>query len=676
MAVNNERALEQKERELQLLLALDEVRDAFEDPESLFETVVKLVKKHFEAEACAMLFITSATEDDQYITAAGLTNELAYELCREAMTLSTPSPLTTTHWPHTLGIQIVLDEKPLGGLFIARSSRPFNEIEMALLKLTESQLDSAIVQARMVWRTLDRTRELEAIYEIDRLRDFTVNEADLVSGFTTILLQRFQADLCIIMLNQIESGELLVRGLVDKYNLSPEAISRIRENASHIEHPQVIPTPDDAQDLRLLAAPFIVAHARLGAVVVGRKQAFTSRDKRLLEAMISQMDSAIVHSRVSYQLAQRNKELEIIYRIDHIRDVEHDFDTMLQKVLGEICKVVSGELGFIILYRETEEQQIEIKSFTIEGSTIEPEYYNIIRRFARECLARGYMLHANEPQGVVHSIIAAPLILNAQVIGVFGVANSTNSGGFTAEDRRVLSAITSQVDTAVFERLEQRRMRSLLSRSVDPKVLEHLLRRADPNVLSGERVVLSILFADLRGSTEWAERIKPEELVSTINIYMGRMTEIIFKYGGTLDKFVGDEVIGLFGTPLMMNDHASRAAQTALEMQIAHKTLQDELYAQGRELPDMGIGISSGEAIAGEFGTTIRADFTAMGRIVNLGSRLCGVADAGQVIISQATYDMIKTQAEVRLMPPFTLKGISQPTPVYELLKFENQMDR
>jgi len=525
----------------------------------------------------------------------------------------------------------------------------------------------------LLWKMLERARELETIYEIDRLRDFTPNESDLVSGFTTILLRRFQADLCIIMLNHVEDGELIVRGIVDKYDLSEAAVNHIRDSASHIAAPQIIPTPPGVGSLLLLAAPFIVGRSRLGAVAVGRSQPFTHADHHLLEAMMTQMDSAIVHSRTTQQLAQRSKELEVIYHIDRIRDAERDFDAMLQKVLAELCKTIPGELGFIILYREAQEQQFEIKSYTLEGLTIAPEYYQVVRSTARQALDTARLVYNNEPQGVVRSIVAAPLILNKTVIGVFGVVNSANPGGFSVEDRRILTAITSQVDTAVFERLEQRRMRSLLSRSVDPKVLEHLLRRADPNVLSGERVVLSILFADLRGSTEWAERIKPEDLVAIINIFLGRMTEVIFKHGGTLDKFVGDEVIGLFGAPLPMTDHAYHAALTALEMQAVHKQLKAELHAQGQELPDMGIGISSGEAIAGEFGTTIRADFTAMGRIVNLGSRLCGVAGAGQVLISHDTYEMIQAQASVEPMPQLALKGISQPTPVYQLLSLGSQ---
>jgi adenylate cyclase len=106
-------------------------------------------------------------------------------------------------------------------------------------------------------------------------------------------------------------------------------------------------------------------------------------------------------------------------------------------------------------------------------------------------------------------------------------------------------------------------------------------------------------------------------------------------------------------------------------MQVIHHQLQATLRAQGHELPAMGVGVSSGEAIAGEFGHPVRSEFTALGRIVNLGSRLCSAAQGGQVLISEATYDMIRPLATANNLGSMGLKGISQPTTVYELTHIE-----
>ncbi|MEO8608953.1 MAG: adenylate/guanylate cyclase domain-containing protein [Chloroflexota bacterium] len=675
MSTDFQRALIQKERELQLVTALDRVRDTLhddEDPQGMFDAIAAYLKEEFQAEACAIMLVAETSDDIDSISAAGLPQNVAIDLCRQAMQYPDASNLKDAPWPHTIGIQIFLEDFPLGGLVVARSSEPFHGDEIVLLSLVESQLDSAVIQARMVWKLTQRNRELEAIYEIDRLRDRTSSEADLISGFTTILLEHFEADLCMILLTQADSGEMVVRGIIDKHDVPASAIDAIREKARQLTIPQVIPTPNGIDDLLLLAAPFIVAGARLGAVVIGSKIPYTLGDHRLLHAMMTQMDSAVVYSRILQQLSQRKKELEIIYRIDRIRDQEKDFDAMLQAVLTELCEAVSSEMGYIMLYKENNEKELQLRSFTSDGLLASGAYQEIIQRTSRNALAAGEMIYSNEPEGPIRSILAMPLILNERIIGVFGVVNSTFSRGFDAEDRRMLNAITSQVDTAIFERLEQRRMRALLSRSVDPKVVEHLLQRADADILAGERVILTVIFADLRGSTEWAERTPAEELVSSLNAFLGQMTEVIFKYGGTLDKFVGDEVIGLFGTPLPMEDHAYRAASAALEMQRVHTELQETFRQQGRELPMMGVGVSSGEAIAGEFGHPIRSEFTALGRIINLGSRICGEAKGGQVLITHTTYDMIQPLATANELAPVMLKGITQATPIYELVSVKS----
>ena len=162
-------------------------------------------------------------------------------------------------------------------------------------------------------------------------------------------------------------------------------------------------------------------------------------------------------------------------------------------------------------------------------------------------------------------------------------------------------------------------------------------------------------------------------MVANLNQFLAKMTDIIFKYGGTLDKFVGDEVIGLFGSPLYLPDHAERAASAALEMQTAHAQLVEELAAHGHELPPLGVGISSGEAITGEFGPPIRTDFTAMGRVVNLGARLCSAAGPGEIYVSEATYRLIQPISEVTTLEPLQLKGISQPAPVYRLQHMQRE---
>lgn len=674
MSSDISQAYKQKERELQLVLALDAARDATGTPQFMFDAIASLLETHFAADAVAIMLLMEKSTDPELLSAVDIAAEDALNLCKSALSREKPGVIDSDQFNNVLGMQIQLHQQPLGAMIIARQTPPFDSSDLALVELAESQIDSAVIQARNTWSLIQRNKELEAIYQIDRLRDLNLSENELVARFTTIVKERLDAELCMITLSNPEDGEFITRGIQDKHAIPATMLDTIRRQTEHIERVGKITSPDGLERFTLLAAPFIVANVKLGAVVIGREVPFSHGDIRMLTAMTSQMDSSVVFSRLSQQLAQRNKELETIYRIDRIRDTEDDFEMLLQRVLVELCEVVSSEIGYMMLY-DDKEQQLELKSCTCAADLLltSPEYYDVIRRVSHETLESGALVYSNNENGAVRSILAVPLILNDAIIGVFGTLNSNHGRGFNSEDRRMLTAITSQVDTAVFERIEQRQMRNVLSRSVDPKVLEHLLHDADTGILHGERVILSVLFADLRGSTQWAERIGPDELVQTINAFLGKMTETIFKFGGTLDKFVGDEVIALFGTPLPMDDHAHRATMAGLEMQRVHKQLQTELMASGHELPPMGIGISSGEAVAGEFGAPLRTGFTAMGRIVNLGSRICGAALADQVLISETTYQMAQDKLTVNALPTLDLKGISKPVAVYEVVRVKGQ---
>lgn len=667
-------SIEWKDRQLQLLIALDDARDSIDDhtdPMWMFRRIVRVLKQNFTAEACAIFLQDVQTLDAAAVIAVGIPQDMALELCREAVAFSSPQPLGKSAWKHTLAVRVHIEREQYtpGSIVLARNSQAFTPDEIALLEVAERQIDSAVVQARTLWRLQERNRELEAIYQIDRLRDDSSDEDTLYTNFANLMVKHFEADLCQFIIRDEERGDFHTRAIVDKRSLSSSTLDAIIEATRDIQTTTIVPAPDSIDALRLLAAPFIVSGEHLGAVVVGREQPFSVNDTRLMVAVTSQMDSAIAKSRTTMQLAQRTHELEAIYRIDHIRDRESDFDDMLQGVLSELCRTVSSETGYLMLYNAENQDALEIRATTREGLTTNSAYLDIVQEISREALdTEGVITYNGLDRGQIRSMIAVPLILNEQIIGVFGAVNSSNPRGFTSDDARMLSAITSQVDTAVFERLERRRMRQVLSRSVDPKVLEALLARADDSILTGERVVLSVLFADLRDSTAWAERTDPEELVSSLNMFLGMMTDIIFKHGGTLDKFVGDEIIALFGSPVELEDHAQRAAEAALEMQVVHQRMQAELAQKRRELPPMGIGISSGEVIAGEFGPPVRTDFTAMGSVMNLGSRLCSAADANQIIISENTRKALRVHARVNQLEPMPLKGISGIVQTYELL--------
>jgi GAF domain-containing protein len=194
-------------------------------------------------------------------------------------------------------------------------------------------------------------------------------------------------------------------------------------------------------------------------------------------------------------------------------------------VLQELCTVIRAQMGFVMLY-DQQGRQLELRAVTPDDLMVEPTYAQVVTYAANKAVERAEMV-CYEEEETQCSVMCVPLILNGEILGVFGALNRSGQTGFTGDERQLLHAIVSQMDTAILESLERRRLRRLLGRSLDPYVLERLL--ADPNVdiLKGERSLLTVLYADLRGSTRLSERLQPETLVEFINDYLGKMTEVL-----------------------------------------------------------------------------------------------------------------------------------------------------
>ena len=216
---------------------------------------------------------------------------------------------------------------------------------------------------------------------------------------------------------------------------------------------------------------------------------------------------------------------------------------------------------------------------------------------------------------------------------------------------------------------EKRQVKRLFSRYVPKDVYEQLLADPDRAALGGKRRTMSVLFSDVRGFTAMSEKASPEEVVGQLNEYFSRMVEVLFAHHGTLDKFVGDMVMGLFGAPLDDPDHAEHAVQTALAMTRALDALNQQWSAAGRPLLDIGIGISTGEMVAGNIGSSAIMSYTVIGDTVNLGARLESLNKeyGTRLIISEATRAALKGQYDIRPLGEVIVKGKSRPVAIYEV---------
>ena len=217
---------------------------------------------------------------------------------------------------------------------------------------------------------------------------------------------------------------------------------------------------------------------------------------------------------------------------------------------------------------------------------------------------------------------------------------------------------------------EKRHIRRLFGRYVSNAVIDQLM--ADPSLvrLGGQRREMTVLFSDIRGFTAASERAAPEAVVAQLNEYFGAMVDVLFRHEGTLDKFVGDMVMGLFGAPLPDPRHADHAVRAALDMTTTLDRLNVKWRAEGRPELNIGIGINSGEMIAGNIGSEAIMSYTVIGDAVNLGSRLESLNKeyGTRVIISERTRSLLTMPVQTRPIGAVTVKGRSQPVQIFEVL--------
>ncbi len=230
---------------------------------------------------------------------------------------------------------------------------------------------------------------------------------------------------------------------------------------------------------------------------------------------------------------------------------------------------------------------------------------------------------------------------------------------------------------------EKLALRGAFAKYVSPKVIDEIMGNPDELKLGGQKRDVTVLFTDIAHFTSISENLKPESLVALLNEYFQAMSEIILAEGGTLDKFEGDAIMAFFGAPLTQTDHALRACRAALNMrkkltELLRQWQTDGPLPGGEKKPalDFRCGISSGEVIVGNMGSSNRFDYTVMGDIVNLGSRLEGANKKydTRIMVSEATAKLVQNEFEMRELDTMKVVGKSRPIKVFEILNFKGRL--
>ena len=273
----------------------------------------------------------------------------------------------------------------------------------------------------------------------------------------------------------------------------------------------------------------------------------------------------------------------------------------------------------------------------------------------------------------VRSTICAPLVTEAGVHGALYADRLDPFSAFKPDDLELISAVAAQTAIAVenvraHERLAKEEVaRANYSRFLPEYVVKQMLENPESFKLGGVTQTITVLFADIRGFTRISEHAAPEKIVDLLNRYFSAMTDIIFAHGGTLDKYLGDGLMALFGAPTTTPKDAANALSAAVAMQRRMIGINAELREEGFPEFGIGIGLHTGEVTVGYIGSERRSEYTAIGDTVNASARLESNAKGGQILVSEVTAKAAQSRYSLTPRDPISVKNREQPIPLFEV---------
>jgi adenylate cyclase len=379
------------------------------------------------------------------------------------------------------------------------------------------------------------------------------------------------------------------------------------------------------------------------------------------------------------------EKLRASHEVTRAIELGTSITALCSKILEVAFRLVSADRGVVLLHNE----QGHLEPVSVRTSEdADPNQEVVVSKTVLDTVVRekeAVLSHDasadsrfQSAQSVImqgiRSTMCVPLLHDDTVLGVMMLDSKLATHAFNEKDLALFETVASQAAIAVqntlfAKRLEQEAvMRERFRRLLSPAIAEQVLSGHLEVKKGGELRETTILFADIRGFTAMSESYEPQIVVDALNEYFERMVEIVFRYEGTLDKFIGDEMMVLFGSPVAHRDDPVRAVRAALEMQEALAAINERHAARSLPPFEIGIGINTGEVVAGYIGSSQALEYTVIGDPVNTGSRLCSLARPGQTLISEGTVEKLGGAFTFNELPPEQVKGKAQPIRVFELL--------
>jgi adenylate cyclase len=452
---------------------------------------------------------------------------------------------------------------------------------------------------------------------------------------------------------------------------------RVKEVTVPAPRPQVVPTPAD----------FPTAPARKGGAAGGTIV-------RQLPVSVSGGVPAIVidepqgpsHLKVKAdnQEERREKKLSLLLEISKELSKQQELDRLLDKVVDFTFQIMNVDrVSILLLDGKSDELVPRIsKSRTGDASAAKHVPQSIARKAVEERVA---ILSDNAAADErfkgksiliqsVRSAMCTPLMgSDSKVLGILYVDNLTATHSFADEDLEFLIAFGGLTAVAIENSQLSDRLRreavvvSNFQRYFAPNLASQIAQQEGEVALGGTKRPVVVFFSDIRGFTPMSETMNPDEIAGLLTDYFTEMVDIVFEHSGTLDKFMGDAIMALWGAPIAHADDADRAMQCALDQLETLEKMNEKWKESGRQPLAIGIGINFGEVFAGNIGSNRRLEYTVIGDAVNTASRLCSSAGGNEILISEPFYKALKNPPKVEALEPIQVKGKTKKVPVYRV---------
>ncbi len=419
-----------------------------------------------------------------------------------------------------------------------------------------------------------------------------------------------------------------------------------------------------------------------GGPTIVRQRPVLATPRNVLATQLSALGGTSLLDTLPDHRARIEKKLALLLEVSKGLSGAVDVDALLEKIAGFVFQIMDVDRIAIMLMDPEGELSSRVARDRTGPLTNRPVPQSIARTVVQGKVA---VLSENAPEDQrfggqsilmqsVRSAMCAPLMgAEDTVLGILYVDNVNAIQRFGDDDLDFLIAFSNiaavAIENSAFaERIRREALvRSNFERYFAPQLAARIARAPDTVKLGGDKRPVAILFSDIRGFTALSEAMLPDEVATLLSEYFTAMVDCVFRHDGTLDKFIGDAVMAQWGAPIGTVDDADLAMAAALDMMRQLTVLNERWRAERRPELHIGIGLSFGEAFAGNIGSERRLEFTVIGDIVNTASRLCKLADGGEVLVSADFRQALRNPPEMTERPSIELKGKSRPVPVYSV---------